>query len=140
MNARKLRVERDGFLEFFDRLWQETGLAISAPDQHAQRGTITKSIDHAFKGLSRLRNVFAFQITKTKRVFSVVVVGRQPQCFLKFTGGFFKVTHHEVGLAEQMMRDRILRIGRDYALQRLEAFLVFAGMKVSDGEIDQSFT
>src|SRR5690242_1124862 len=37
VNARELRIERDCFFELLDRLRRETGLAISAPDEYAQR-------------------------------------------------------------------------------------------------------
>jgi hypothetical protein len=40
MNARKLGIERDRFLELVDRFCEKTCLAVSTPDQHSQRRTI----------------------------------------------------------------------------------------------------
>src|SRR5688572_30874966 len=42
----KTRIERNRRFELFDRLGQESGFAISAADEHAQRRTIAETLDH----------------------------------------------------------------------------------------------
>src|SRR5215212_6818913 len=99
MNTRETRVERDRFLELVDRFCKKTGLAVSTPDEHTQRRTITESLCHSLVELSCSGNVLLFQEAETERVLRVVIARRQFQRLLELTSGLFKLAHHEVRLA-----------------------------------------
>src|ERR1041385_5872970 len=89
-------------------------------------------IRHALVKLSRLSDVFLFQIGKAKRVLSVVVARVDLQCLLKLASGFVKLAHHEIALAEHVMADRVLRVSCEQTLERLDAFRELPEMKLSD--------
>src|SRR5689334_16939910 len=95
-------------------------------------------IGHALVKLSCPSNVFLFQITESERVLGVVIARRYLQRLLKLASGFVKLAHHEIALAEHVMRDWVLCVSRKHTLERLDAFRELPEMKLRDREVDQA--
>src|SRR5258708_2076924 len=110
MGSGKMRVKLDGFLELLDRLRQKPRFTICSAKDDPQLRSVAELFEHALVNLLRGSKLMLLEIGQSQRVCNVVIIRRDFESRLQFSGGLAEVTQHEIGLAQHVVRAGALRI------------------------------
>src|SRR5262245_30622774 len=102
MGPGKMWIQRDGALEFLDRLAQITRLAVGATEHDVQLWPVAQTSEHLCINLLRLRELMLLEVRESECIRNLAIVRRDSQRGLQFSSCLIEVSQHEPRLAEHL--------------------------------------